>query len=449
MTQLKQKLTLFDLTMIAIGATIGSGIFLTPSIIMKALPSPFWMLVVWVLGGIIALCGALTFAELGSLMPGAGGIYVYLSRAYGDLFGFLYGWVYFSVVNTGSLAALGVAFAQYFGYFVPLNRLGISLVAITGLFLLTVINVMGVKAGAIFSDLFTVLKIMGIVGLIAIGLGWGGHGATVFSASLAGVKGSLVGAFALAMIGVQWSFAGWHHATFVAGEAKNPRRDVPKAMIIGAGVVTLIYVLTNLAYMFLLSPAQIAGSEQLAADAVQTVLGTLGGSLIALVIFISTFGTSGIYSLAAPRIYFAMANDGIFFKRVAQIHPKYKTPAFSIIFQNTWAAVLILFWGTFENLISYVVFTEAIFFAITAASIFTFRKRLPTQERKYKTLGYPITPLLFIGLNMWLVINTMISKPLESLAGLGFVFLGIPLYFYYKRLQKKNQNQPPQPETLF
>jgi len=433
MSQLKQNLTLFDMTMIAIGSVIGSGIFLTPSLIAKSLPSPMWILFVWVLGGVMALTGALTYAELSSMMPQAGGIYVFLSKTYGGLFGFLYGWVYFLVVNTGAIAALSIAFATYFGYFVPLTPAGIKTVAIVGIIFLTVVNVRGAKAGAIFSDLFTVLKIIGIVGLIVIGLGLGSSHTTNFSVPLGELPTGLAGALAVAMVGVIWSCGGWQHATFTAGEAKNPKRNVPLAMIIGAITITIIYVLTNIAYLFLLSSSEIAGSSRVAADAVESVLGPTGGSMIALAIFISTFGTAGIYTLTAPRIYFAMAKDKVFFRKIAEIHPQYLTPAFAIIFQSLWAILLILFWGTFENLISYVVFTDAIFFALAAVGVFVLRKKMPNAERPYRTFGYPITPIIFIAIEVWFVLTIVSEKPLQSLVGLGFLLLGVPVYYFWKR----------------
>jgi len=422
MSQLKQNLTLFDMTMIAIGSVIGSGIFLTPSLIAKSLPSPMWILFVWVLGGVMALTGALTYAELSSMMPQAGGIYVFLSKTYGGLFGFLYGWVYFLVVNTGAIAALSIAFATYFGYFVPLTPAGIKTVAIVGIIFLTVVNVRGAKAGAIFSDLFTVLKIIGIVGLIVIGLGLGSSHTTNFSVPLGELPTGLAGALAVAMVGVIWSCGGWQHATFTAGEAKNPKRNVPLAMIIGAITITIIYVLTNIAYLFLLSSSEIAGSSRVAADAVESVLGPTGGSMIALAIFISTFGTAGIYTLTAPRIYFAMAKDKVFFRKIAEIHPQYLTPAFAIIFQSLWAILLILFWGTF-----------AIFFALAAVGVFVLRKKMPNAERPYRTFGYPITPIIFIAIEVWFVLTIVSEKPLQSLVGLGFLLLGVPVYYFWKR----------------
>ncbi|MEX2189539.1 MAG: amino acid permease, partial [Bacteroidota bacterium] len=246
MTELKRALTSFDLTMIAIGASIGSGIFLTPSLVAGALPSPLWILGVWLLGGVLALCGALTYAELGAMMPRAGGLYVFLSEAYGGLFGFLFGWAYFLVVNTGSLAALAIAFSTYFGFFVHLNDVGITLVAISGLLLVTVLNVVGVKAGGIFSDVFTVLKLLGIAVLVFAGLGWGSWNTTDFAQPLQLPEGGLWSALTLAMVSVLWSYGGWQHATFTASEAVNPQKTIPRALILGSAVIMVVYILANL-----------------------------------------------------------------------------------------------------------------------------------------------------------------------------------------------------------
>ena len=433
MAELRRSLTLFDMTMIAIGGTIGSGIFLTPSLIAGALPSPALIIGVWLVGGLMAMAGALTFSELAALMPRAGGEYVYLTEAYGGLVGFLFGWAYFLVCNAGGLGALSVAFATYAGYFVPLGPVATKLVAIGGLLLLTTINVLGVKAGAIFSDVFTVLKIAGIAALIGVGFAFGSSHTTAFSFTPGVVPGGLAGGLATAMVGVLWSTGGWQHATYASGEVKNPRRTLPLAMIIGTAVVTLIYVLVNVAYMFLLTPAEIAASPRVAADAVSRVLGSGGGAAISLAIFISTFGVVGIYTLTAPRIYFAMANDGLFFKRVAQVHPRFHTPAFAIVAQSCWAVLLILFWGTFENLISYVVFTDWIFFGLAAASVFVFRKRLPHAERLSRVPLYPLTPLFFVAMSAWFVAVTLVQRPAQAWAGIAFLALGVPVYFYWKR----------------
>jgi APA family basic amino acid/polyamine antiporter len=433
MPELRRELTLFDMTMIAIGSTIGSGIFLTPALIAKALPSPVWILGVWVVGGLMALCGALTYAELGAMMPRAGGVYVFLSEAYGGLTGFLYGWAYFLVVNTGALGALAVAFSTYLGYFIPVVGAHTTIAGIAGIIIVTAINVLGVKAGGVFSDLFTLLKIAGIAVLIVVRLGWGTSSTTDFSTPLGLLPNGLASALTLAFVSILWSYGGWQHATFTAAEAKDPKRSVPLSLVLGALIVTVIYVLTNVAYMFLLSPHDMANSPRIASDAISVVLGPLGGSIIAVTIFISTFGTTGIYTLTAPRIYFAMANDGLFFKKVAEVHPRFRTPLFALIFQSVWAIVLILFWGTFESLISYVVFTDWIFFALAGFSVFLFRRRRPDAERPYRTLGYPVTSGFFVTVSTLFVVYTLFEKPAEALAGLGFLALGVPVYFYWKK----------------
>ena len=433
MPQLRQSLTLFDVTMIAIGGTIGSGIFLTPSLIAHALPSPWLILAAWLVGGLMALAGALTFSELAGLMPHAGGEYVYLKEAYGSLVGFLFGWAYFLVVNAGGLGALSVAFATYLGYFVPLGPAGAKAVAIGGLLALTVVNVVGVKAGAIFSDIFTVLKLAGIAGLVGVGLALGSSATSDFSLALGPVPGGLAGGLAAAMVGVLWSTGGWQHATYASAEIRDARRTLPLAMTIGTAAVTLIYLSVNVAYLFLLTPAEMAASPRVAADAVSRVLGPAGGSLISLAIFVSTFGVVGIYTLTAPRIYFAMANDGVFFRRVAAVHPRFHTPAFAIVAQSLWAAVLILFWGTFENLISYVVFTDWIFFGLAAAAVFVFRRRRPDAPRTVRVPLYPFTPAFFVAVSAWFVAVTLVERPAQAWAGLAFLALGVPAYYSWTR----------------
>jgi APA family basic amino acid/polyamine antiporter len=413
--------------MIAIGSTIGSGIFLTPTSIARSIPDPVQILLAWTVGGITALSGALTFAELSALMPGAGGVYVYLSKAYGSLWGFLFGWAYLLVVNTGGIAALSIAFATYFAYIVPLDAAMIPLIAVAGLAVVTVVNVFGVKFGGIFADLFTGGKLLAIIGVIVVGTFWG-HGIQPAAAA-----GSFrIEAFGLAMIGILWSYGGWQHATFAAAEAKNPRRTIPKAMIIGAGTVVLLYLLTNVAYLRLLSTNEIAASSGVAAEAIGRVFGQQGGIVIALAIFVSTFGTAGIYTLTAPRIYFAMADDRIFFPHLSRVHPRYHTPVVAILVQSAWALTLIFFWKTFENLISYVVFTDWIFFGLAGMSIFIFRRR-HVADPAFRTPGYPWVPLMFVLVAFSFVCLTIIGKPAQAIAGLLFLASGIPVYFYWKR----------------
>ncbi|MEK6572344.1 MAG: amino acid permease [Bacteroidota bacterium] len=429
-SKLSRRLNTFDLTMIVIGSIIGSGIFITPSSIAQSLPSAGLILFVWTLGGLLALTGALTYGELSALMPKAGGVYVYLSEAYGGVFGFLYGWANFLVINTGALAALAIVYATYFGYFVPLSELGIKAVAIMGIILLTFINYFGVRAGGVFSDVFTLLKLIGICGLIFFGFLLGRGQEIHLRPLIPQLEGNLGAALAMGMVGVLWSYGGWQHATFTSGEAKDPQRSLPFSIIAGTIIVIIIYLLANLVYLYLLPIETIASSPRVAALAAERFLGSTGGGLISLAILISTFGTSGIYTLTAPRIYYAMAEDGVFFKRAAYVHPKYRTPIFSIIFQSAWAIVLILS-GNFLQLITYVAFTDWIFFALTTATVLVFRRKFPEMERPYRTWGYPITPIFFILVSSWFVINTLVNSPTQALVGLGFLAVGVPVYYFW------------------
>lgn len=432
MTELRKELTLYGLTMVAIGSCIGSGIFLTPSQIAGHLPSPWLILLIWGIGGIVTLTGALTFAELGTLFPKAGGVYVYLKEAYGDLFGYLYGWAYLLVICSGAIAALSIAFAYYLGFIIPLGSTGIKVVAVSAIICVTIINILRVKAGEVFSNIFTGLKLIGIAGVVCIGFFMGKPGLLKVQSGEAVSSDNLLVAFGLALIGVLWSYGGWQHASFVAGEAKNAQRTVPRAMILGALVVGLVYILTNLAYLFLLPVDKIVASDSLAADAVSSVV-PFGGMLIAVVIAVSVIGTAGIYTLSSPRIYYAMADDGIFFKKLAWVHPRFRTPVNAIITQSVWAIILLLFWGTFEDVITYVVFIDWIFFALTAFSVYLFRTTRKDIARPYKTLGYPITPAVFIVISTFFVVNTLIEKPKHAWAGLIFMAIGVIFFIYFKK----------------
>ncbi len=435
---LVRSLSTFDLTMIVIGSIIGAGIFMTPSSIARVLPSPSLIILVWVVGGVTALCGALTYAELGGMMPDAGGVYVYLTKAYGGLWGFLYGWAYFVVVNTGGLAAIALVYASYLGYFIHLSAVGIKIVAVLGIFFLTGVNYFGVKMGGTFASVFTVLKVAAIAALVIFGFALGTSNASSFLPLIPkSLHGNLTGALTIAMVGVLWTYGGWQHATFLAGEARDPRKSLPISIIAGTLLVVVTYVSINLVYLHLLPVGSISSTTRVAADAARTFLGSTGAMLISIAIIISTFGTAGIYTLSAPRIYYAMAEDGIFFRKTAYIHPRYHTPTYSIIFQSAWVIIL-LFSGDFLQLITYAIFADWIFFALTAATVFVFRRRMKDLDRPYKTLGYPYTTLFFVAVASWFVINTLVTAPLQSFAGLAFISLGIPIYFYWK---KKNKEQ--------
>jgi len=431
MTRLAKELTLYGLIMVAIGSCIGSGIFVTPSQIAGLIPSSGLILVVWALGGIIALTGALTFGELGALFPKAGGIYVFLKEAYGGWLGFLYGWAYLVIITSGSIAVLSLAFTHYLGFFIPMNKTWETITSIFTIAMLTTLNVFRANFGEIFSNIFTGLKILGITLIIIAGFFMGDSSLSFGQPVFSGNSGATLSGFGVALTGVLFSYGGWQHASFLAGETKNAARNVPMAMIAGASIVTVIYLLVNVSYMLLLPVSKIVSSDKIAADAVTTVI-PYGGILIAGLIAISTFGTIGIYTLSAPRIYYAMANDGLFFRSIARVHPRFRTPVNAIIVQSVWSVLLLLFWGTLENLITYTVSVEWIFYTLAAAGIFIFRKKYRNAERAYKTTGYPVTPLIFILINIWFLFNIMINKPLHMAIGAGFLLLGIPFYLYFK-----------------
>jgi APA family basic amino acid/polyamine antiporter len=441
MTNLAKELTLYGLVMVAIGSCIGSGIFVTPSEIAVLIPSTSLILLVWSLGGLIALTGALTFGELGSLFPKAGGIYVFLKEAYGGWLGFLYGWAYLVIITSGSIAVLSLAFTYYLSFFFPMSESGKAIVSIITISLVTAINVFRAKFGEIFSNLFTGLKIIGIILIIGFGFYYGNPELSFKNPGLSNGSGSVLSAFGIALTGVLFSYGGWQHASFLAGETKNPARNVPLAMIIGAGAVTVLYLLVNIAYMLLLPVDNIAGSDRVAAEAINRAL-PFGGMLVAGLIAVSTFGTIGIYTLSAPRIYYAMAADGLFFRSISKVHPIFKTPVNAILTQSIWAILLLLFWGTLENLITYTVSIEWIFFTLAAAGIFIFRKKLKNSDRPYKAFGYPLTPLVFIVINIWFVINIIINKPVHAIIGIGFLLLGIPFFIYFKKKNSIVVNEP-------
>jgi basic amino acid/polyamine antiporter, APA family len=438
--ELRKDLSLYGLVMVAIGASVGVGIFLTPGQIAAHVQSPQWTLYAWALGGLITLMGALTFAELGGMYPKAGGIYVFLKAAYGDIVAFLYGWVTLLVVNTGSLAYLALAFAKYFNFVFPVGYEGLQFVAILLIVVVTIINIFTVKIGEYFTNIFTGLKLLGIITLILTGFIYAFQKGYSLHHVQYHLPDDIGSHFGLALIGVLFSYGGWQHATYLAGEAKNGAKNLPKAILIGAVAITLIYLLTNLAYLYLVPFQQLSSSTTLAADAMQHVFPLWGGIFIAFVIMISAFGTAMIYCFGVPRIYFAMASDGVFFKQLARLHPKFNTPVNAIVLQSLWAIILILFWGRLESIINYVVFIDWCFFLLAATSLILLRYKKPNKERPYKTWGYPITPLIFITIGIWFILNILFANDnaqIQAFAGLSVLALGVPIYLYFKKYGKK------------
>jgi APA family basic amino acid/polyamine antiporter len=418
----KSKIGLYGLTMIAIGSSIGSGIFRTPSEIAGYLPSEGLMLLVWAVGGVISLCGALTFAKIAAKFPHVGGFYVFLKEAYGKLPAFLFGWSMLLVINTGSLAALSLVFTSYLSSFFPLSDNAQLIVAVSTICLLTIMNILGVRFGNLYASIFTSAKLLGILLVVFLGLFFGTNGAVNYANTAFPVTENslpLISAFGLALIGVTFSFGGYQHATFVAAEVKDAAKVVPRALVIGILIVCLAYLTINVAYLRFLPIEQIAASKSVASDAINTIW-TFGGQLISFLIIVSVVGTIGIYILTAPRIYFAMADDGLFFKKFAEIHPKFGTPVWAIVFQSAWTIILLVFWKTFSNLITFVVFVDSIFFFATALTFFFLIK-----QRKVSSV---VIALIFLAMTGFIVVNTLYEKPLEAVAGL--IFLGIGCIFF-------------------
>lgn len=422
--------------MINIGSMIGSGIFIVPAMIASQLQSTSLIIGVWVVGGIVSMFGALAMAELGALMPKAGGQFVYLREAYGPLWGFLYGWGGFIVIISASISAIAVGFATYLGYFFPLSPSEIKVVAIASILLLTAMNCFGVKLGALVQNGFTFLKIAAFVLLVVLSLVLSGGSVSNFSPVLPEMHWSgLIGPLGLAMVAVLWSYDGWIEITFVAGEVKDPQKNIHRSLILSTAVVIVIYTLVNLAYIYVLSVGKIAQSQLVASDAATVLLGPFGASAIACAVMIATFGANNGFVFTGARIYYAMAKEGLFFKSLGKIHPVYGTPIASLAGQGVWSSLLVLT-GSYDQLTTYVVFVSWIFYAMSCIAVFILRKRKPGLARPYKTWGYPWTPGLFILFATFLVANTILENPDDSLIGTAMIVLGIPAYFYWSKKKR-------------
>lgn len=440
MTGKTKGLTLFALTMIAIGSTIGSGIFKTPSDIANYAPNPTLIMGLWIVGGIISLLGALVFAELGARIPRSGGVYAYLHEIYGPLPAFLYGWSLLTVISSGTIAALILVFADYAAYFFSIDPAMKPFVAAGSIVVLTLFNTFGIKSSEWFANISTVLKIIGIFGLLILALALG---KTDILNDPSAVPLNTPHAFSLAaaFVGVFWSYTGWHYASFVAGEAINPKRNVPLAMILGTGAVTITYVLCNAGYFKVLDIAAIQTSDALAATAMDQVISG-GGHFVSVLIALSVFGCAGLYILATPRIIQQMSIEGLFLPVFAKSHPKFGVPLNAILLQSAWAIVLIFYWGKFESLYNFVTITEWFFLLAATVGIFIIRHRLkskPAAERpSFTTPFYPILPIVFCVFVGWFITENVFSQNKAAFFGLLILPIGVVLYFILKKSVKNN-----------
>ena len=447
-------LSLLDSVLLLVSGIIGSSIFLTAKDIAGPLPQPMLFLLVWVIGGVISLFGCVAFAELGSMFPESGGQYIYLREAYGDLVAFLYGWMLFAVANGGTIAALSVASAAYTGQVFPIvsqdhivlqlagititraHLLGLVLIAI-----LTYVNVVGLRWGTLLQNLSTWTKFVAMAAFVFLGFAIGKGDWSHFSSHGAGLTmglhpTQLISAMGIALIAVFWAYDGWVYITWVAGEVKEPRRNVPLAMVLGVLVVGAIYLAMNMTYLYALPLSEIARHETIAHAAAAAMFSPHAALWLSLMIAVSCFSAAATCTLSGARVYLAMAQDGVFFKRMAVIHPKWRTPAFSLIGQGIWAALLTLS-GRYDQLYTYVIYGMVLSYTLTVIGMFLLRWKRPEIPRPYRCTGYPWLPAIYVLVGVAWTLNTIITRPTEAFWGTAIVLIGVPFYLFWKRSNRK------------
>jgi basic amino acid/polyamine antiporter, APA family len=450
---LLQKMGLFDATFLVIGSVVGSGIFMTSGIILGYLPSPGWLLIVWAAGGLITLCGALSFAELGAMFPRAGGQYVYIREAYGPWAGFLFGWGFFWFIMCGGIATLAVGFSEFAGYFVPsLSNQAVilkatlfglpytlsagQLLAAGAIIFLTAVNYVGVKTGVVVQNIFTFLRLGSVAAIAIFGLTLGKRaGITSFGQLFSG--GGVLGpgvfsAFGLALIAVLWTYDGWYSVNCTAEEIKNPERNVPLSLLLGTLSVTAIYLVVNVVYVLALPVEKMKGVVRVGELASSQLFGPVATSAIAAAIMVSIFGCLSATILFGPRVYMAMAKDRAFFRSMAYVHPRFRVPSKALIGQAVWSCLLCLS-GKYQALYEYVVFALVIFFAATGFAVIVLRRTRPDLARPYRVWGYPVVPILFVLINLAIFGNTVAAQPLKSLVGMAILLIGIPAYIHWQK----------------
>jgi basic amino acid/polyamine antiporter, APA family len=478
---LKKRVNLFDGISIVAGAMIGSGIFIVSADIARSVGSPGWLMIVWLISGIITIIGALSYGELASMMPHVGGQYVYLKEAYHPLIGFLFGWTTFLVIQCGSIAAVAVAFAKFSGVLFPwisernvllqlgpLNINSTMVIAIASIVFLTWLNTRGIVTGKTVVNIFTSTKVLALFGFILIGFlatkglsSWHINKEVFWDASRIGDNNqviplsgfALVAAVGTALVGSLFASDAWYNVTYISGEVINPRRTVPLSLIFGTLIVSVIYLFTNYVYIRILplsgSPdgtdvltrgIQFATDDRVATSAMSVVFGDYAAIIMAIFIMISTFGCNMGLILAGPRVYYAMARDGLFFKKVGEINKK-GVPGFAIAVQGVWAILLCLS-GTYSNLLDYVIFAVLIFFALTILAIFVLRVKKPDVPRPYKAFGYPVVPAIYILTTTFIMVILLIYKPNYTFPGLIIVLLGIPVYYIWKKFSRNSAEMP-------
>jgi len=449
---LVRGLSLLDSILLLAGGIIGSSIFLTAKDIAGPLPHPALFFLVWVLGAVISMCAAFAFAELGSMFPDSGGQYVYLREAFGDLIAFLYGWMLFAVANGGTIAALSVASAAYLGEIFPVlsqkhvifTMLGVAFTnahvfGLISIVIVTWINVVGLRRGAILQNAATWAKFVAMGAFVILGFAIGkGHWSnfTYHAGSGAGIamgmtRNELISALGVGLIAVFWAYDGWVYITWVAGEVREPRRNVPRAMVLGLILVAVVYLAMNLTYVYAMPITEVAQHETIAAAAAGMLFSPVAAKWLSAVIALACFGAMASCTLSGARVYFAMAQDGVFFKRMAEVHPKWRTPALSLIGQAIWSCLLTVS-GRYDQLYTYVIFGMILSYTLTVIGLFVLRWKRPEIPRPYRCTGYPWLPGIYVLLGSWWVLNTIWKRPMEALASVVIVLVGVPGYLYWK-----------------
>jgi len=476
--KLKSELGLFTTIAIVIGAVIGSGIFKKPSLMANEVGSAEILILIWVVAGIITLFGALTNAEVAGLISESGGQYVFFEKMYGEFIAFLYGWAIFVVIQTGSIASISYIFSEYFQYFVklphfssliensfiihiplignilPLENIGIKFLTICLVFFLTTINYLGVKFGGGIAAFFTSAKVLILLFFVIAAFAFANGNAGNFTGHLnstfnnINANPSIFFGVVAALSGAFWAYDGWNNVTYLAGEIKNPQRNIPLGLVIGTVIVIIVYVLVNLAYIYVLPLDEIAKSELVASDAAKRILGNIGGGFVAAAVLVSTFGTANGTIMASARVYHAMANRGMFFKAIGKTSPKFFTPANALFLQAIWTSLLVMS-GTFDILTDMLIFVSWIFYGLGAAGVFVLRKKLPSATRKYKVWGYPVIPIIFVLFAFFFVILTLYNdingylcgryRIINSAFGLLLTFCGIPFYLIFKKIYRPKE----------
>jgi len=432
---LQKELTLFDVIAIVVGTIIGSGVFLIPSTIAAQLDSLGSVLFVWVVGGVLTLFGALCLAELGSMFPGTGGLCTYLRYAYGPFPAFLYAWALLVMIHTGSIAALGNGFGLFAGQVLSLNAIEMKLLSASSILVLTAMSCVGIRSGKLVQNVIAICKITGLAAIIVV-LGVKGPLALHLTQRLPGfsVPSLSLTKFGIALVAVLWAYEGWHVVSFVAGEMKSPKVDLPRGLFYGTMTVILVFVAANLGYYHTLPAVEIRNSNAVAALAVQTVLGPTASKCLSLLILLSILGSMNGLILTGPRVYYALAQERVFPAVFGQLSARYRTPVMALIVQGIWAALLAAS-GSYEQLFTDVIFTAWIFYGLGVAGVFVLRRTQPHAERPFCVPGHPWPPLLFCAAAVGVIVSTLITRPVGASIGIGLVACGVPVYFVCQKAQ--------------